>query len=106
MVHFECPCCGRDVCPDTAPHCPHCGTEIRMCSEILFASYDSLQLALLALAEGRDKDAHDFAYESWGLRHTVEASAAGLLAAVLLKEPVEIARWLRRRSRMQGAENG
>ncbi len=100
MVRFECPSCGAETAPDCSPHCPQCGTEVRTCGEILFSSLDSLRLALLALAEGRDKDAHDFAYESWSLHHTVEAASAGLLAAVLLKEPVEIARWIRRRRRL------
>jgi hypothetical protein len=106
MIRFDCPSCGQESAPDVSPLCAHCGTEVRTCGEILFASFDSLQLCLLALAEGRDKDAHEFAHESWGLRHTIEAAGAGLIAATLLKDPIEISRWLRRRGRLLRGDAG
>lgn len=95
-----CPSCGKPVSPTEREHCPRCGCEVAILGQIILAAHDSLQLALLALREGRDRDAHDFAYEAWALRHTLETAAAGLLAAVALKEPVEIARWLRRKRRL------
>jgi len=58
---------------------------------------------MLALREGRDRDAHEFAYESWGLRHSRAASAAGLVAATMMRDPIEISRWMRRRRRMEQA---
>lgn len=95
-----CPSCGKPVSPDATDRCPRCGCEVEVLGEIIHAAYDSLQLSLLALREGRDRDAHDFAYEAWALRHTMETAAAGLLAAVALGEPVEISRWLRRKRRL------
>lgn len=95
-----CPSCAKPVSPDHADRCPRCGCEVAILGHILNAAHDSLQLSLLALREGRDRDAHDFAYEAWALRHSMETAAAGLLAAVALKEPVEIARWLRRKARL------
>ena len=52
-----------------------------MLRQITSAARDSLQLGLEALREGRDRDAHEFAYEAWGLRHSREAAAIGLLSA-------------------------
>lgn len=95
-----CPSCNKPVSPDIHDRCVRCGCEVAMCGQILLAARDSLQLALLALREGRDRDAQDFAYEAWALRHTTETAAAGLLAAVALREPVEISRWLRRKRRL------
>jgi hypothetical protein len=95
-----CPSCGKPVSPDVTERCPRCGCEVAILGQIIHAAHDSLQLALLALREGRDRDAHDFAYEAWALRHTLETAAAGLLAAVALREPVEISRWLRRKRRL------
>ena len=95
-----CPSCGKPVSPDSTERCPRCGCEVAILGQIIHAAHDSLQLALLALREGRDRDAHDFAYEAWALRHTLETAAAGLLAAVALREPVEISRWLRRKRRL------
>lgn len=68
-----------------------------MLRQISAAAQDSILLALEALREGRDRDAHEFAYEAWGLRHTPEAAAVGLIAATSLADPVEIPRWIRRR---------
>jgi hypothetical protein len=96
----RCPSCGRNVSPDVVDQCPACGCEVAILGQVLVAAHDSLQLAMLALMEGRDKDAHDFAYEAWALRHTTETSAVGLLAAIALGEPIEISRWLRRRRRL------
>ncbi len=97
---IHCPSCGKPVVPETNERCPRCGCEVAILGRILHAAHDSLQLALLALREGRDRDAHDFAYEAWALRHTLETAAAGLLASVGLRDPVEISRWLRRKHRL------
>jgi hypothetical protein len=96
----QCPSCGKPADPREHERCHRCGCEVAILGSILQAAGDSLQLALLALREGRDRDAHDFAYEAWALRHTVETAAAGLLAAIALGDPVEISRWLRRRMKM------
>jgi hypothetical protein len=97
---IPCPCCGKPVFAETAERCPRCGCEVAILGQIIRAAHDSLQLSLLALREGRDRDAHDFAYEAWALRHSKQTAAAGLLAAVALSEPIEISRWLRRRRRL------
>ena len=81
-------------------HCNRCGCELAILSEIIHAARESLLLAMLALREGRDRDAHEFACESWSLHHTREASAAGLIAAIMQRDPIEISRWVRRRSRL------
>ncbi|MDB6071429.1 MAG: hypothetical protein JWL81_2600, partial [Verrucomicrobiales bacterium] len=78
----------------------HCACDVAILRQITLASHDSVLLALEALREGRDRDAHEFAYEAWGLRHTPEAAAIGLLAAAGLGDPVEIPRWMRRRRAM------
>ena len=97
---IHCPSCGKPVVPETNERCPRCGCEVAILGRILHAAHDSLQLALLALREGRDRDAHDFACESWGLRRTRAASAAGLIAATIMRDPIEISRWIRRRARL------
>ena len=99
---IRCPSCGKPAHPEEAERCSRCGCEVAILGRILHAAHDSLQLALLALREGRDLDAHDYAYEAWALRNTRETAAVGLLAAVALKEPIEIARWLRRKRRLAG----
>jgi hypothetical protein len=55
------------------------------------AADDSILLALEALREGRDREAHESAYEAWGLHHSPQAAAIGLADAV------EIPRWICRR---------
>ena len=97
---IRCPSCGKPASPDKTERCPRCGCDIAILGQIVHSAYESLQLAILALREGRDRDAHDFAYEAWALRHSMETSAAGLLAAIALKDPIEISRWLRRRRRL------
>ena len=92
-----CPYCRKKVPPGNARRCRHCSCEVAMLRQITAAASDSILLALEALREGRDRDAHEFAYEAWGLRHTREAAAIGLIAAVGLADPVEIPRWIRRR---------
>ena len=96
-MNVACPSCTKQVSPDIHHTCPSCGCEVAILGIILVAAHDSLQLALLALQEGRDKDAYDFAYEAWALRHTLETAAVGLLSAIALKDPIEISRWIRRR---------
>lgn len=92
-----CPSCRKKVPPGNARRCRHCSCEVAILRQITLASSDSVLLALEALREGRDRDAHEFAYEAWGLRHTREAAAVGLIAATSLGDPVEIPRWMRRR---------
>jgi len=58
---------------------------------------------MLALREGRGRDAHEFACESWGLRHSLAASAAGLIAATMMRDPIGMACWIRRRRRIREA---
>jgi hypothetical protein len=93
----ECPYCRHPADPDRHPECPECGCEVLALGVILTAAHDSLRLALLALMENRDRDALDFSYEAWGLKRTHETAAAGLLSACLLRDPIEISRWVRRR---------
>jgi len=95
-----CPCCGTTVRSSKALRCPRCQCELAILGDIEQAAYESLLLALLALREGRDRDAHEFASESWSLRQTKQAAAAGLISATMQRDPIEIARWLRRRSRL------
>jgi hypothetical protein len=72
-----------------------------MLGHILQATHDSLQLGLLALYEGRYADACDLAEEAWGLKRCREATAIGLMGSTALSDPIEIARWLRRRGRLR-----
>ena len=97
MVSVACPFCRKKVASGIAARCRHCGCEVAMLRQITTAATDSVRLALEALREGRDREAHEFAYEAWGLRHTREAAAIGLLAATGLGDPIEIPRWIRRR---------
>lgn len=94
---MNCPYCLKIVPPGNQRHCRHCSCEIAMLRTISQAADDSVLLALEALREGRDRDAHEFAYEAWGLRHSPQAAAIGLIAATGLADPVEIPRWIRRR---------
>ena len=96
-MNLHCPYCRKKVPAGNARRCRHCGCEVAALRTITGAARDSLLLALEALAEGRDRDAHDFAYEAWGLRHSREAAAIGLIAASCLADPIEIPRWIRRR---------
>lgn len=68
-----------------------------MLGRIIVASADSVMLALDSLRQRRYEDAMDYAYEAWGLKHSHQGAAVGLLAAAALRNGVEIARWLRRR---------
>ncbi len=97
MLPVACPFCRKKVPRSQATRCRHCGCEVAMLHQIVAAADDSVKLALEALREGRDRDAHDFAYEAWGLRHSRVAAAIGLLAATGLEDPIEIPRWIRRR---------
>lgn len=97
-----CPYCRKKASPEQYDHCPHCGCEISMLGRLVHASRDSIMLALEALRDGHDRDAHDFAYEAWGLKHSREAAAVGLLCAVSLGDPIEIPRWIRRRRAVAG----
>lgn len=96
-MKVECPYCSHPADPDRSPECPECGCEVDKLGAVLRAAHDSLQLALLALYEGRDREALDFSYEAWGLKRSRETAAAGLLAACLIRDPIEISRWIRRR---------
>ena len=96
-MNIHCPFCRKKVPAGNARRCRHCGCEVAMLRQITSAARDSLQLGLEALREGRDRDAHEFAYEAWGLRHSREAAAIGLLSAIGLSDPIEIPRWIRRR---------
>jgi hypothetical protein len=98
-----CPYCGRAVKSRRAVRCSGCGCNLSILGEVLRSAHDSLLLAMLALREGRDRDAHEFACESWGLRHSRAASAAGIIAATMMRDPIEIARWIRRRRRLREA---
>ncbi len=71
-----------------------------MLRQITEAAHDSILLAIEALREGRDQEAHDFACEAWGLRQSPESAAIGLIAATGLADPVDIPRWIRRRRRV------
>lgn len=68
-----------------------------MLQQITRSAQDSLTLAIEALRDGRDQEAHGFASESWSLRHSREAAALGLLSATSLGDPIQIPRWIRRR---------
>ena len=97
MHPVSCSFCRKKVPRGNSVRCRHCGCEVAVLRQITVAAGDSVKLALEALREGRDRDAHDFAHEAWGLRHTREAAAIGLLAATGLGDPIEIPRWIRRR---------
>ncbi len=96
-MNLSCPFCRKKVPPGHSRRCRHCGCEVASLRTITTAAADSIRLAIEALQEGRDRDAHDFAYEAWGLRHSREAAAIGLIAASCLGDPIEIPRWIRRR---------
>ena len=100
-MKLACPCCRKSLRTLKTPECPRCGCELEILGEIIEGARESLLLAMLALREGRDRDAHQFALESWSLKQTREASAAGLIAATMQRDPIEIARWLRRRERLK-----
>jgi hypothetical protein len=85
----------------TQMHCPRCGCALQMLVEICFSALDSVALALEALRENRDDDALDYAHESWDLVHSSKAAAVGFISAVALRDPVETARWQRRREMMR-----
>ncbi len=94
---MNCPYCRKIIPPGNQARCRHCSCAIAMLRTISQAADDSILLALEALREGRDRDAHEFAYEAWGLHHSPQAAAIGLIAATGLADPVEIPRWIRRR---------
>ncbi len=96
-MNVLCPSCRQKVGTGHARRCRHCGCEVAILRQIDAAARDSILLALKSLRHGQDQDAHDFAHESWGLRHSRQAAAIGLLAAMALADPVEIPRWMRRR---------
>jgi hypothetical protein len=99
-MKYACPSCGTAVRSGKITVCPRCHCEVGILGDIMDAARDSLMLSLLALREGRDRDAHEFACESWSLRQTKQAAAAGLVSATMQRDPIEISRWLRRRSRL------
>jgi len=101
-MKYPCPSCGTSVRSLKATSCARCGCELEILGDIIEAARESLLLAMLALREGRDRDAHEFACESWSLKQTRQASAAGLVAATMQRDPIEIARWMRRRARLPG----
>lgn len=91
-----CPHC-RIVTSDEHTSCHHCGCDYHVLVQVLEAAEDSIRLALESLREQRHRDALDYAYEAWGLKHTVSTAAIGLVVAVSLQDSAEITRWLRRR---------
>ncbi len=100
-MNFPCPACARRIRSQRTRRCPDCGCEVGVLAETIKSSHDSLMLAMLALREGRDRDAQEFALESWSLCRSRAASAAGLIAATIMRDPIEIARWMRRRRRLR-----
>ena len=100
-MEVPCPYCRHKVPIRQHEHCPRCGCEIAMLGHIIQAAHDSLQLGLLALYEARYTDACDLAEEAWGLKRCREATAIGLMGASASHDPVDIARWLRRRRRLR-----
>ncbi len=100
-MDIHCPFCKKKVPGTKEQVCRNCGCGIAMLRQISEAAHDSILLAIGALREGRDHDAHDLAHEAWDLRHSAESAAVGLIAATGLADPVEIPRWIRRRRSMQ-----
>ena len=92
---YPCPYCTLPV--DLEHPLCICGCDLIMLRPVVEAARSAVRMALLELKTGNPREAMDFAYESWELLHSHEASAAGLLAAVAQKDPIEISRWLRRR---------
>jgi hypothetical protein len=99
-MEIHCPFCKKKMPRAYTTVCKSCGCEIEMLRQITGAAHDSIQLALLALRDGRDDDAHELAHEAWDLRHSPEAAAIGLIAATSLADPIEIPCWIRRRRTM------
>jgi hypothetical protein len=105
-MKIPCPVCNREVDPDQTDDCAQCGAVIAPLRQIMLSAADSVRLALESLREGRDREALDYAYEAWGLMHTSETAAIGLLAAVKVDEGTEVTRWLRRRRFMSEETEG
>lgn len=98
-VTITCPRCQKVACDDDIS-CQRCGCEFDVLLQVLESAEDSIMLALESLREQRHRDALDYAYEAWGLKHTVETAAIGLIVAASLQDSGEMTRWLRRRKLM------
>jgi hypothetical protein len=105
MSNIPCPVCALEVSPEDHPSCPQCGAQLAVLQQIMESATDSVCLAMESLREGRDREALDYAYEAWGLMHTTETAAAGLIAAVKIGEATEITRWLKRRKSMANLDD-
>jgi hypothetical protein len=101
-MKLNCPACEHAVPVERDPRCSKCGADLSVLRQIMHSASDSVRLALESMREGRYKDALDYAYEAWGLVHTPETAAMGLLAAVQADDGTEVTRWLRRRMKMCG----
>ncbi len=99
-MKLPCPACEHAVAVEIDPRCSQCGSDLTVLRQIMRSASDSVRLALESMREGRSKDALDYAYEAWGLVHTPETAAVGLLAAVQADDGTEATRWLRRRMKL------
>ena len=100
-MKIPCPVCGIEINLEHRDCCAHCGAEVASLRQVLLSASDSVRLGLESLKEGRDREAMDYAYEAWGLMHTTETAALGLLVAAKLNDGTETTRWLKRRRGMQ-----
>ena len=94
---YPCPYCNDPVSMGESPVCA-CGCDLTMLQPVLEGAAAALKMSILEMKSGEYSEAMEFAYESWGLLKSHEASAAGLIAAMSMKDPIEITRWLRRRA--------
>ncbi len=99
-MQVPCPACATAVNPEEEEFCPECGCAVAILADIVWSARDSIQLALEAIRRGQRSDALDYAYEAWGLKNSRETAAIGLIAAMHLRDSVEVTRWLKRRRRM------
>jgi hypothetical protein len=104
---IKCPGCGRDnIIPAAATRtgtvpgvlsCSRCRCELGPLVFIRQAADDSVRHARVALRGGSHALALDLAENAWNLSRHPQATCCGLLASVLLRDPVRIRTWLRRR---------
>jgi hypothetical protein len=101
-MSITCPVCEREVRAEVSAVCRKCGADLSSLKQIVLSASDSVRLGLESLREGRDREALDYAYEAWGLMHTLETVSIGFLAALKSEDSTEVTRWMRRRRVLTG----
>lgn len=93
METLSCPSCGK---VNLAAPCQRCGCDLAPLFAIRQAARARLASAAESLRQGEAVAAHEYAGQSWGLRHSSEAARLAFLACIVMREFDAALLWRRR----------